>query len=212
MLKRSLDKARHLQSFIVTLSIFLAGFFIGYYISEIRMREMVSSYDIIATKIDGILLQTKILEEDLCGYNILEMNREKVEIGKQVEEIEAIRGKRDKEVLRLVEKYSLFSINHLLLVEKWKRECKGNVSILIFFYSNLENTTESEKQGYVLNNIYLKHPEKIVIYAFDVDIDNPAINALKRKYNITSAPTLVINGKVYPGFQSKEKIEGLIKL
>jgi hypothetical protein len=211
MLKRKLSMVRYIQTLIITLSIFALGVFLGFYISEIRIREMLSSYEYLRLKITGAILQANILEGELCKYDVLGITgKEKVELGRQVEEVENIRGKADKEVLRLKEDYSLLSINQLLLLKKWKNECNKNVSIILFFYSNINNATKSEEQGLVLNYIYAKYPNRVSTYAFDVDIDNPAVNVLKKKYDIRIVPTLVINEKVYPDFQSREKIEGLI--
>lgn len=211
MWKRSLNIGRHLQSLIVTLSIFALGVFLGFYISEMRIKEMLTTYESLTLKINGAILQTRVLEGELCSYDVLSIaGKEKVELGNQITELEGLRGKTDEEVLRLKEDYSLLSINQLLLLEKWKEECKKNISVIIFFYSNIENATTSEEQGFVLDNIYEKYPNKVVIYAFDVNINNPAVNVLKKKYNIKIVPTLVIDEIVYSGFQSKEKIESLI--
>jgi hypothetical protein len=163
-------------------------------------------------KITGAILQANILEGELCKYDVLGITgQEKVDLGRQVEEMESVRGKEDKEVLRLKEEYALLSLNQLLLVEKWKSECNKNISVIIFFYSNVENATESEEQGIVLDSIYGKYPDKISTYVFDIKTDNPAVNVLKKKYEVNTVPTLIINEKVYPGFQSMEKIESLIK-
>ena len=211
MLKRKLNKGRYIQALLITVSIFALGVFIGFYISEIRIREMLSSYDYLRLKITGAILQANILEGELCKYDVLGITgKEKVELGRQIEEMESIRGKADKEILRLKEDYSLLSINQLLLLEKWKNECNKNVSIILFFYSNINNATKSEEQGFVFDYIYSKYPDRVSIYAFDFDIDNPAVNVLKKKYDIRIVPTVVINEKVYPDFQSREKIEGLI--
>jgi len=211
MWKRNLNTGRHLQSLIVTLSIFALGIFLGFYISEMRIKGMLTTYESLTLKINGAILQTRVLEGELCNYDVLSIaGKEKVELGNQITELEGLRGKTDEEVLRLKENYSLLSINQLLLLEEWTKECNKNISVIIFFYSNTENATTSEEQGFVLDNIYEKYPNKIVIYAFDINIDNPAVNILIKKYDIRTAPTLVINEKVYLGFQSREKIESLI--
>jgi len=211
MLKRKLSMGRYVQTLVITISVFMLGIFIGFFISEIRINEMLSSYNEIRLKVVGATLETNILEGELCRYDILGVTgKERFDLGRQVEEMERIRGKTDEQVLRLKEEYSMLSVNHLLLMEKWKKECNRNVSIIIFFYSNKENFTESENQGFVLDYIYTKYPNKISTYAFDVDIDNPVINAMKRKYDVNVIPTIVINDRVYSGFQSKGKIESLI--
>jgi hypothetical protein len=212
MLKRMLSTGRYLQTLIIAVSILMLGFFLGFYTSEIKMQSMLSRYDDIRLKITGAMLQGSILEGELCNYDVLSMTgKEKVNLGREVQAMEDMRGKTDEQVRRLREDYSLLSLNQLLLVEKWNKECNRNISVIIFFYSNTKNATESEEQGFVLDYIYEKYPDKISTYVFDIDIDNPAVSVLMKKYNVSVIPTLVINEKVYVGFQPREKVERLIQ-
>lgn len=212
MPKKNFSTGRYVEAFIISISIFALGVFLGYYISDIKIKEMLSSSESLKLKIDGAILEEKILEDGICKYDVLGITgNEKVELGREITNLEALRGKTDIDVLRLKEEYSILSINQLLLVERWKDECNKNISIIIFFYSNTKNATESENQGFVLDYIYDKYANNVSTYAYDSDIENPAISVLERKYGMNEIPTLVINEKVYPGFQSKEKIESLIK-
>jgi len=212
MMKRMVSTGRYVQTLIIAVSIFVLGFFLGFYISEMRMESMLSRYEDLRLKITGAILQGSVLEGELCKYDVLGITgKEKVELGKEVQEMEDTRGKTDEEVLRLREDYSLLSLNQLLLVEKWNKECSKNISVIIFFYSNTKNVTDSDNQGFVLDYIYAKYPDKISTYVFDVDIENPAIDVLMKKYNISVVPTLVINENVYAGFQTREKVESLIQ-
>jgi len=65
-------------------------------------------------------------------------------------------------------------------------------------------------QGFILDSIYLKYPEKVVIYALDYDLDCKAIDTLENVYHITQVPSLVINDKTYLGFVPKNEIENII--
>ena len=110
----------------------------------------------------------------------------------------------------LKQDYSLLSIRQWLLLKQVKEKCSKNINIILFFYSNKDNSTESESQGYVLDYLYEKYPDNLVIYAFDFDEDNPALNTIKSIYEIKIAPSVVVNEKRLSGLQSKEKIERLL--
>lgn len=212
MQKKIFSTERYIEAFLISVSVFALGIFLGYYLFEISTKETLSRYDELKLKISGAMLQSEILKGEICKYDVLEITgNEKVELGREVTALETLRGKTDKDVMRLKEEYSLLSLNQLLLVERWKNECNKNISIIIFFYSNTRNITESEEQGFILDYIYNNYADRVSTYSYDFDIENPAIATLKIKYGINTVPTLVINENVYPGFQSKENIESLIK-
>jgi hypothetical protein len=101
----------------------------------------------------------------------------------------------------------LLSIRQWLLVRQFKKECKSDLNIILFFYSNKKNKEESEAQGYVLDYIYRKYPDKVVIYALEIEQDTPALNTVKDIYGIETAPALVINEKVFKGLLKSWEIE-----
>ncbi|MEM5793163.1 MAG: hypothetical protein QXY45_02280 [Candidatus Aenigmatarchaeota archaeon] len=155
-------------------------------------------------------LQSEIAKENICKVDVFELTEDKSELGKQLDILERTLGK-DNEIVRELKKdYTLVSIRQWLLLKKFKQECNNKINIILFFYSNEVNSSDSESQGYVLDYIYRKYPEKVVIYAFEIEEDNPALNTIKHIYNVKSAPTIVVNERIFFGFQSQEKIESLL--
>ncbi len=106
--------------------------------------------------------------------------------------------------------YSLLSIRQWLLVKQFKEKCNKDINIILFFYSNKVNVSESESQGYVLDYLYEKRPDDVVIYAFDMEDDNPALNTIKVIYGVKQVPSVVINERLFQEFQPKERIERLL--
>ncbi|HHE36307.1 MAG TPA: hypothetical protein ENL16_00650, partial [Candidatus Woesearchaeota archaeon] len=43
------------------------------------------------------------------------------------------------------------------------------------------------------------------------NMHNPALDTIKKEFNIQEAPTIVINEEVYAGYQSREALEEAIK-
>lgn len=201
---------RYLSVFIITFLLFLVTFLIAQKITSrtsedfLRMQKYMSNYLI------SLNLQSEIAKENICKVDVFQLTRDKSELGKQLDILEKTLGKDNEVVKDLKKDYTIVSIRQWLMVKKFKESCKGDMNIILFFYSNKINSSESESQGYLLDYLYRKHPENLVIYAFEWEQDNPALNTIKQIYGVNSVPTIVINDRTLSGFQSQEKIESLL--
>ncbi len=85
-------------------------------------------------------------------------------------------------------------------------KCNLKPVIILYFYSNQGDCTECEKQGYALTSLSENYPQ-LRIYSFDYNLD---VSALKTLISIDDVdnklPALVINGKVFYGYQSIDAI------
>jgi len=63
----------------------------------------------------------------------------------------------------------------------------------------------------VLTNVHKKDPD-FNIYSFEYNLKNPALDFIKEKHGIEHSrlPTLVIDGDVHYGFQSKDRLQELL--
>lgn len=209
---RKINISKYVAAFSVTILILIIGIILGQAISNEKYNSVSDLLDSTKTYIMSLDLQSKLLSgSSLCGADVFSLTREKTYSGQQLTYLENVLGKTNPEVLKAKENYLLISLNQYILVSKWVSICNKNITVILFFYSNKVNGIDSQNQGYVLDYIFAKYPQSVVTYAFDVDIDNPALNALKQINNIHVVPTLVINGTNYEGFQSKDKIESLLK-
>src|SRR3989344_2588430 len=71
-----------------------------------------------------------------------------------------------------------------------------------------DECVDCEMQGYLLGYIKQKY-DNVFIYSFDINIDNNALELLKKRYNVNTL-TLVINDEINYGFIEKEEIENKI--
>lgn len=204
------NKTRYLAVFASVTLIFLVGIIIGQWISELRVSEFSTQQRNIRTYILSLNLQTELASKYICDVDVFRLTKEKVKMGQELDFLEKRLGKDNKGVIELKKGYTLLSIRQWLLVEKAKEECDRNIATILYFYSNIENVSVCESQGYILDYLYDRYPESVVIYALDVDLDTPALNTLKTVYGITEVPSLVIDGELYPGFQEKDKIESIV--
>ncbi len=94
-------------------------------------------------------------------------------------------------------------------MQKASERCKLNIESIIYFYGR-EECKDCQKQGFVLTDLRQDYPE-LRVYSLDYYLDLSAIEALKSIYKVDeNLPALIINGKTYKGFKSREEIEKII--
>jgi len=208
MRKISFDK--YFLVFLMTFLIFIIGILLSQTITSKSSKEILKTQKEVKNYLLSLNLQFEIASEYICRVDVFDLTKEKVYLGRQIDVLEKNLGKENEIVKDLKQDYSLLSIRQWLLVKQFKEKCNENINIILFFYSNEINASESESQGYVLDYLYEKYPDGLVIYAFEIEENTPALNTIKAIYEIKKAPSLVVNERLFTGFQSKEKIEELL--
>lgn len=208
-----IDTKKYIFTFFVTAAIFATAFFASTFFSDKRVESVKFIQDNIAIDILSSETQFDLLKEVPC-QNVsgsmlsLELNQ----LGDKLSHTENERGEKDTDVIYLKKYYSLLQVKDYLLSKKLAEKCgslKKQVSV-IYFYSNNGNCIDCQKEGYVLTRLKEKYPE-LRVYSFDFDLDLSVINSLKAIYRIESAlPVLIIEDKVYSGYQSIEDVEKLL--
>ncbi|PIV68394.1 MAG: hypothetical protein COY38_04085 [Candidatus Aenigmarchaeota archaeon CG_4_10_14_0_8_um_filter_37_24] len=207
---RKISWNKYFSVLLITTLIFVISFLISQIISSKTSEDISQIQKDISNYLLSLNLQSEIASEYICKVDVLGLTKEKTLLGQQIEILEKSLGKENKIVKDLKKDYSLLSIRQWLLIKQFKENCNESTNIIIFFYSNKNNPSESESQGYVLDYLYQKYPEKVVVYAFDIDEDDPALNMIKKIYEVKEAPSVVVNEKLFSGFQTKEKLESLL--
>lgn len=203
-----ISATKYLAVFAITTLIFLVGIIIGNIISTSKISDIIEMQQALRTKILAIELQYDLLAEEPCSAKAT-ASEELYEIGSRLDHMESTLGKDNEDVIRLKEYYSLLELRHWLFTEKIKEECSTNTTSLIYFYSNTGDCDKCEEQGFILSYLHKKLPN-INIYSFDINIEDPALKALKELYNITTTPTIMINKKVHTGFMNLTQLSNSI--
>ena len=215
-IKRSLSLASYVAMVSLAILIFILGSLFGNWIAGLGFKEVQREQLGFSTSLIGLELREDLLEgEDICSISVKDILEEKTELGVRLEALEKRLGKENKEVLLQKEIYSLISLRTLLLFEEAKEKCNLDDTILLFFYTNRKDDPagsigQSEDQGYLLTAFSDRHEdENYTIFAFDYNVDNPAIDTLKVKYSVSAVPSIVYGGKTYLGYQSAGALEGI---
>lgn len=201
---------------IVTLVVFSLGIGLGYLISN-------QKYDIIKYDFDSIQLQQKDIEIELLlinsignkscdtlSYEIEKTASQSTELGQTVMFY-------DNEIIKNPDFPSLKKNYIISLIQLWsywelfKSNCNSSVNTILYFYS-IKNCDNCQAQGFVLSYLKETYPDKIMIFALDKDEDLYSLDLLKNVYNVTTAPTLIINNKKYEGLKDINELKSLLIL
>ena len=103
-------------------------------------------------------------------------------------------GKHDLRVLNIKKLYSELEYTHFNLVNKFKKECGADFVTILFFYVNEDDfESDNERASYILGAFKESHISGVMIYSFDAELDLNTVKELRKKYNVTYAPVIVVN-------------------
>ncbi len=204
--EKAVHKSKYLAAFSFTTLIFVLGILLGNHFSAVKIDQITDLQGELNVKVAGTELRNMLLVEHPCESFDSTLTEELFDVGTKLDYMESQLGKQNKKVLSLKERYSLLEIRHWLLLKKAKKQCDLDLDLVLYFYSNLGDCHDCEQQGYVLSTLHKKYP-KLNIYSFDINIDNPALNTVKRIFKIDSAPALVVNEELLEGVRSKNVLE-----
>ncbi len=197
---------KYFVAFLITLFVFVSGLYAGEYTSNLKFKSLFDLQNKIRSEVLGTEIQYQIVENELCSHLEKDLFMEELyKIGSRLTAMESQLGVDNEAVISLKEYYHLLEIRHYLFMKQAKQKCSLDHGLVLYFYSNAGDCKECEEQGYLLSYVHKRQPA-FNIYSFDVNIDNPAIRTLKKYYNITKVPSVVINEKTYSGFQDKENL------
>jgi len=209
--RKHYDFNKYAAAFAISTLVFIMGLLIGNYFNNEKFSRIETIENDIRIDLMSMDLQNTLLMENPCSPKSTVLEERLEDVTSKLAYMEGQLGKKDNKVLELKRYYSLLEIKHYFLMKNQKEECNSTYNLLLFFYSNENNALESEKQGYILDNLREKYGlEKIKVYSFDTNLGLDMITTLESFYNVTTAPTVILDGKKLEGFQEKEEVEKLI--
>ena len=204
--RKKIQFSKYIAAFAITLLVFIAGVTLGSYNDRKKLAIVDDLEQDIKMNTMGTEIQYLLMTDSPCNFvNSTEMAIELGNLGSKLTFMESQLGADDKRVLELKEYYHLLELRHWLFLKNAKKECDKNFELVLYFYSNEGDCRDCEEQGHVLTYVHKKNPV-FNIYSFDVNIDNPALNTLKERYNIKTTPTVIINETIHEGFMSTDEV------
>jgi len=214
--KKQLNARIIISAVIISALLFLSGIYVGYSINREKLSYIESTINKITSDIQNFQLEFLFL--DVLGENatcplladtLSEINKESYDIGTRLTSY----GKEGEiqdynEYVKTKKEYSRLLIGYWLLANKLKTSCKLEANTIVYFFS--KECVTCDDQGFILTYFKKDMGEKLLVFALDGDLDEPSIQVLKRHYNITSYPTLIVNGESYGRFLSKGELEDIL--
>jgi len=208
MENNSFDWKKYLIVLFITLLLFLTASYLSNYLGNKKIDQLESIQDKIAIDILSSEIQFSLLEESSCkdvSRDTL-LSKELADLSDKISYSEQNISSKGEEVLKLKQYYSLLEIKDYLLMKKLTERCKRPSIFILYFYDN-EDCEPCRREWYVLGELRAKYPE-LRVYSFDYNLDLSAIKTLIKIYKIgDEMPTLVLNDKIFTGFQDMESIE-----
>jgi hypothetical protein len=201
---------KYIIAFFITATIFGTAFYAANRldqarISEIRATEAAISLDILSNE-----TQYDLLSELSCS-EIPEnqgLSGELNSLASQLSVAENNLGTTNPEVLSLKKQYSLLEIKDYILMQKISERCDIRPVFILYFYSNTGNCPDCAAAGDALTYLRQTYPS-LRVYAFDYNIDNPAVATLIKMRRVGPRfPAYVIGNRapVY-GLKTAEELE-----
>ncbi len=208
-----MDWKKYLIVLFITVGVFGTALYFsdalnGKKLDQLKNIENKLSVDILSSEV-----QFSLLEELSCkDVSTSALSNELSTLADKISYSEQNFPSGSDQIKQLKQSYSLLEIKDYLLMKKISERCGKKSVFVLYFYSNEDTCPDCVKQGYILTDLHQTYPE-LRVYSFDYNLELSAIKTLLSIYKVPSdLPALVINGQVYAGLQTKEKIENVLKL
>jgi thiol-disulfide isomerase/thioredoxin len=191
--------------FAITTLIFLSGFLLADFLADLKYNKLNEMLNDLSFQTASTEIEHNLLLENPCsykGFNKLTADLET--LGEKLIFNEA----KDSKTNSLKNNYFLYEIKHWLFVKKLIAECNANYTAILYFYATTDCDL-CEAQGIVLSEVKKTH-KNILIYSFDINSDYSLINILKEIYDVKTAPSVIINDKLYENFLTQEDLEKIL--
>lgn len=205
-----------LRSLLLTILIFAAGILLNHYFDTFRISiiedvMMTHEIDSEAYRVERFFTET--FGGDTCEVmvaRISDLKKEVRKVGEDLGSYSKFSFFRQKDYDYLKRKYFILEFRFLALIQKLNKECDKPYLPIIFFYKIGDDT--SERQGFILQDLSEEYDQQLVVLNLDKDYkDEPLVGLLAISYNVTDAPTLVIDGTKYEGLMYTGEINASIQ-
>lgn len=206
-----------ITSLVLASVIFLAGIALGWTLDHFRVNEVLDTIKQNELDTESYLVEQEFIKNfggdscELLSPRVTNLQSQITIIGHQLSKWgESSRSFKQQDFDYLKRKYFILETRAFMLIEGLKDTCGVDYNTILYFYSI--DDEESLRQGYVLDELVRKY-DNLIVLSIDKDYtDEPLIDVLNSKYEITAAPTIVVNSNVkLEGFIPRAQIESLIK-
>ena len=212
----TLPKHIFITSLAITLVVFAGGLLLGWNLDTLRTTEVLEDLRNNELDTESYLVEQAFWDSfdgNDCSFAEPRLNSlsvELAELGHYLNEYQKKNVFEEEEFQYLARRYFLLEIKGYVLYNDLKEQCNIDNNVILYFYGNED--PESEKQGYVLDKIVALSNGTIDVFSINKNFEgDPALDNVKLYYNVTTTPTLIINGDIKKeGYFNYEEITELL--
>lgn len=214
---REINVKRHIAVLIIVSLVFILGMLIGMRQGMDAVSTLTSDYD--SLSMDSAMMDTIFLmqnsemdsSESCRSYTYLfdRYNSDLANFNNRMWEMEQSLGKKDPALMALKDKFSTLEVRNYFLLRKVDETCGANHTAILYFYTN-KNYDPERDQGAVIQQAIASTKNRTMVYHFDIDVKNPAVDMLVRHYKIDVAPAVVVDGKAYQGYHDLGEMRSIL--
>lgn len=201
---------------ILTVIVFLAGLFLGAWLDISRVGAVKSRLVELELQWNDARLQSLYYQQltndigcNAAVYANLKFNEKIYEEGKKIEQYELV-NRFAPELIKEKQKYALLQLQFWLNSITLRKKCNTSYTTIVYFYSHYNESAAMDQklQSAVLLELKEQYGNKILLIPLPTDLGVSTIELIKKIYNITSTPAILINeSKLLVGVQSLDKIK-----
>jgi len=208
-----LNKRRYVLAAILTLMMFLLGVMLGLVIESKRVVYIQKQAK--QQELDFLSLQLQYQYVDQLGQ---EKNCPAIAktLDETVTRLESARRRLEgytqtaninKEEFKILQRdYTLAQIRYWLLAKRTQKLCNTELATIIYFFSDDKDCPGCNEQSFVLTYLKKRLKDRLLNFVIYEKQEEPMVATLKKSYNITTYPTLIVEDKKFEGFVSREEI------
>jgi thiol-disulfide isomerase/thioredoxin len=213
MKRQKPNKSRYFNIGIITAFIFLLGILFGSYVDSLK-------YGYVEEFIEKQKLDLNSLQVQTLFILSLESNQSCSAMEKVIENnlktlqpvlirlIEYEEGEKnfDESYINIKREYIQANTRYYILADRSRELCNSNyVPVLYFFDSECELC---KWEGSILTDLRIYFNGSLLVFPVDSDFrEEPLVDVLLKTYNVTSYPTLVIDGEIVKKYLPKEELK-----
>ena len=205
-MERKISWPLYLTAFVISAIIFIAGIYVGTLLDSAEINALSSNVDSLSKEISTV--QVLMLSEEGSAFcpvyaeEFQKIDGEREKVGYELTYLEEERNVYSPE---LKKDYFVLEAQSYFLAKKLQEVCDDDTVLVLYFYSN-ENCEDCSKQGIDILSARDASSENVLIYSFDGDLGSTMAEGFMTQYNVTTYPSVVINGETHSGYMSQEEL------
>lgn len=213
-MERGIRARMYFFAFVISALLFTVGIVLGWYFGISAVTETQKDFDRLKSEAYSLEILSLMGDSNASAVSCAVYSRsfgdlvyQTEQFGAKLDYLEKRKGKLDPEVMALKSDYSSMQMRNYLIQQKMDSKCGKSNNVILYFYSN-ENYSSATDEG--LQIAQVDREFNVYTYHFDVNVQNPVVDALKESYGVVVTPTLIVNGNKLEGFKTAGELRAIL--